>query len=184
VLERASDADRMAVLDVLRDHCAAGTITLAEFSDRCGLALEATGHGELAALTGDLPALRAPAKPERVGASVRFVGAVFGTNRRRARWRVGRRTTAVAVFGAAWVDLRHAQLTDGELTVWALPVFGTIKVIVPDGIGVDLTGVSIFGSTSDKTAAEATVAGAPVIKVRGWPIFGSVRVASQPPPGG
>jgi hypothetical protein len=164
----------MAVLAELREHCAAGTITLAEFSDRCALALEATHHDGLTALTHDLPALRI--EEQRRATGVKLVAAIFGANRRKARWRVGKRTTAVAVFGAAWVDLRHAQLTDGVLTVWALPVFGTVKVIVPDGIGVDLTGVSIFGATTDKTAPESDVAGGPIIKVRGVPIFGTVRV--------
>ena len=41
--------------------------------------------------------------------------------------------------------------------------------------------VSLFGAKTDWTDAGRPVPGAPVIKIKGLPIFGSVRVMSQPP---
>ncbi len=52
---KASDADRDAVLAMLTDHFQAGRLTSAELEDRTGRALAARTHGELAALTTDLP---------------------------------------------------------------------------------------------------------------------------------
>ena len=178
---RASDPDRDAVLDVLRAHCSAGALTLDEFSDRAGLALQAQTRHELDQLTVDLPAL--PARDEgRPDVSTRRVVAVFGTNRRRARWTLGRRLAGVAVGGASWIDLRHARLEHGgDVTIRAFAFFGTVKVIVPKGIDVELTGVSLFGAKTDWTDAGRAVPGSPVVKIKGLPIFGSVRVMSRPP---
>jgi len=52
---KASDADRDAVLAVLSEHFQAGRLTSQELEERTGTALAARTHGELAALTSDLP---------------------------------------------------------------------------------------------------------------------------------
>ena len=52
---RASDADRQRVVSALERHTAAGRLTLDEFAERVTLVLRAATHGELAAVTGDLP---------------------------------------------------------------------------------------------------------------------------------
>jgi hypothetical protein len=52
---RASDSDRDAVARVLRDHCAAGRLTVEEFDQRVELTYRATTRGELSAVTSDLP---------------------------------------------------------------------------------------------------------------------------------
>jgi ferric-dicitrate binding protein FerR (iron transport regulator) len=53
---RASDADRQHVVQALHEHTAAGRLSLDEFTDRVDAAHRATTHGELAAITADLPA--------------------------------------------------------------------------------------------------------------------------------
>jgi hypothetical protein len=53
---RASDADRQLVVAALERHAAAGRLTLDEFAERVDRVLAARTHGELAALTRDLPA--------------------------------------------------------------------------------------------------------------------------------
>src|SRR5262249_53954246 len=58
---RASDEDRRRVATELERHTAAGRLTLDEFTDRVGRVYQAATHGDLAAITGDLPALPPPA---------------------------------------------------------------------------------------------------------------------------
>jgi hypothetical protein len=53
---RASDADRQQVVQALHQHTAAGRLSLDEFTDRVDAAHRAATHGELAAITADLPA--------------------------------------------------------------------------------------------------------------------------------
>ena len=58
---RASDADRERSLAALREHTAAGRLTLDEFAERCGTVYAAISLGELAAVTADLPHHEPPA---------------------------------------------------------------------------------------------------------------------------
>jgi hypothetical protein len=52
---RASDADRDRVAAVLRQHCAAGRLTLEELADRLEQVYEARTLDQLYALTNDMP---------------------------------------------------------------------------------------------------------------------------------
>ena len=52
---RASDADRQRVVAALERHTAAGRLTLDEFAHRVGRVFAAVTHGDLAAVTRDLP---------------------------------------------------------------------------------------------------------------------------------
>ena len=179
--KRVADPDREAVLDLLKEHCSAGALTLDEFSDRAGSAMEARTRDDLDRLVQDLPEL--PARnPTRTDSSTRRVVAIFGSNRRRARWTVSRRLSAIAVAGTSWIDLRNARLVqDREVTIRAFALFGSVKVFVPKGIGVELTGVSLFGAKTDRATAGQEVSGGPIVRVKGLPIFGSVRVMTAPP---
>ena len=74
--ERVADADRDRTVTQLREHVVEGRLTLDEFSERVGLALEARTRGDLVAVMADLPqapaARRAPARahaPPRPGRS-------------------------------------------------------------------------------------------------------------------
>ncbi len=62
---RASDADRQLVVTALERHVAAGRLTLDEYDERVGRVLAATTVGELAVLTGDLPADERPVRHDR-----------------------------------------------------------------------------------------------------------------------
>src|SRR5438045_3915522 len=52
---RAGDVDRERVVTLLREHHAAGRLTLDEFEERMRQAYDAKTFGDLAALTRDLP---------------------------------------------------------------------------------------------------------------------------------
>jgi hypothetical protein len=53
---RAGDADRERTVDVLRAAFVEGRLDQDEYNERMGLAYQARTYGDLAALTGDLPA--------------------------------------------------------------------------------------------------------------------------------
>jgi hypothetical protein len=64
---RASDADREAVVSLLRSHAADGRLDAAELDERVGGALAARSRADLARLVEDLPATGPP--PTRSGPS-------------------------------------------------------------------------------------------------------------------
>jgi hypothetical protein len=53
--ERVADADRDRAVTQLREHVVEGRLTLDEFSERVGSALQARTRGDLVALMADLP---------------------------------------------------------------------------------------------------------------------------------
>jgi hypothetical protein len=57
---RASDNDRERTLAALREHTAAGRLTLDEFAERASSVYAARTLGELASATADLPATERP----------------------------------------------------------------------------------------------------------------------------
>ena len=67
----------------------------------------------------------------------------------------------------------------GEVVINAVAPFGNIDVLVPHGVHVDVGGFTLFGSkkiaVGDVTESEA----AAVIRVRGFSLFGSVKVWSS-----
>ena len=66
----------------------------------------------------------------------------------------------------------------GEIEVKAVAPFGDIEVIVPDGISVELTGLSVFGRKKVDVRRSALMGSAPVVRVRAVTVFGSVLVRS------
>jgi len=62
---RASDADREAVAERLRQAHAEGRLTIEEFQERLDTTYAARTHGDLAPLTRDLPANLPSRRPDR-----------------------------------------------------------------------------------------------------------------------
>ncbi len=74
---RASDAEREAVVERLREATAEGRLTFGELTERTEAAYLATTRGELVPITADLPEVpSAPASP--VGEDREWVVAVMG----------------------------------------------------------------------------------------------------------
>ncbi len=58
---RIGDSDREAVASLLREHYAAGRLTLEEFNQRLDATFAATTQGQLSRITQDLPHVGMPA---------------------------------------------------------------------------------------------------------------------------
>jgi Domain of unknown function (DUF1707)/Cell wall-active antibiotics response 4TMS YvqF len=174
---RASDADRERVAEQLRQNLVAGRLTLDELSDRLDTAYAAKTHGELEAVTRDLPAEPAstPSRREPTNWSV----AVMGHVERKSRWRVERETRAVAVMGSVVLDLRKAELAGDEVVITAVAIMGSVEIVVPPGIEVDVAGFAFMGSREERVADVPVLPGTPVVRVRGYALMGSVEVRSK-----
>jgi hypothetical protein len=173
---RASDADRERVLVLLNEAAADGRLTLGEHSERAERAYSARTLGELAALTTDLAA--ASAQPIRLDTRKPVAG-IFGRERREGRWVMPDRLAVTAVFGEVVLDLREAMLQSQRSTVLATVMGGTLQLIVPEGIAVEVTGTGVLSRRSEavqKPAAAPAPHGMPVIEVRALVLGGRVKV--------
>jgi hypothetical protein len=174
---RASDADRERVIALLAEAAGDGRLTLGEHSERAERACTARTLGELAALTADLAV--PSAQPIQLDGR-RPVAGIFGRERREGRWVVPERLAVAAIFGEVVLDLREALLQSSRIAVLATVVGGTLQLIVPDGVTVELTGTAVLtrrsGQTGTKAAAAPAPPGMPVIEVRVLALGGRVKV--------
>ncbi len=175
---RVSDADREQAVAVLREHLLAGRLTLDEFSERVEAALQARVGGELARLQEDLPSVSSGgSRPGRKPA--RLTAAVLGHVARRGRFRLRRRTLAASALGDLDLDLREATIDEAQTTVTVLVAFGNADIYVPEGVSVDVTGMTIFGHRRE-WGRDTGRPDAPVVQVRVLGCFGTVDVWRVP----
>jgi DUF1707 SHOCT-like domain/Cell wall-active antibiotics response LiaF, C-terminal len=174
---RASDMEREAAVERLRVASVEGRLTLGELTTRTEAAYTAQTRGELARVIADLPErLSSPASVPRARSN-RMVS-VFGDVTRSGWWRAQGTVSPMSLFGDIELDLRQAAVPTGEIEVKAVAPFGDIEVIVPDGISVELTGLSVFGRKKVDVRRSVLVGSAPVVRVRAVTVFGSVLVRS------
>ncbi len=177
---RASDAERDATMDQLRDAAADGRLSLEELADRLEAAGGAATRRELSALTADLPSPAgplAPAPADTVTVSSK-TSAVFGDLRRSGRWVVPRSSRWESVFGDVVLDLREAQVTGDEIEIDAGTVFGDVQLLVPEGVLVEVRARVFFGDVRQSAGLSAPT-GAPRIVLSGGTFFGDVRVRAE-----
>jgi hypothetical protein len=175
---RASDADREQALAALREHMIAGRLTLEEFCARVDAALRSTVAAELAKLQDDLPhaLVRSPDSRRR---PARFTAALLGKVVRRGRFRLRRWTLGASVFGDLDLDLRDATMDEPRAAVTVLAAFGNADIYVPEGVNVDVGGLTVFGHRRD-WGRDAGQPGAPSIHVRIIGFAGTVDVWRVP----
>jgi class 3 adenylate cyclase len=181
-----ADADRDRTVTVLREHVVEGRLTLDEFSERVGSALQAKTRGDLVAVMADLPAttpatelLPEPSttQPKKKG---RWHVAVMSGHSTKGRWRINGKTNAVAVMGGCDMDLRRAEIEGPEVEITAVAFWGGIDIIVPEGFDVELRGFSFMGGRDVRLRDVPIIPGSPRIVVRGFAIMGGIDVKSRP----
>ena len=175
---RASDAEREAVVERLRVATVEGRLTLSELTERTEAAYTATTRGELASITADLPAGSSSPVVRTPGgqAEREWIVAVMGDSKRQGRWRVERPLAAVAVMGDVVIDLRGAEVPEGEVDITATAVMGDVKVFVPDGVDVQLSGIAVMGDKRVEVREAPAGQAAPRVVVRATAVMGDVKV--------
>jgi DUF1707 SHOCT-like domain/Cell wall-active antibiotics response LiaF, C-terminal len=174
---RASDSEREAAVERLRVASVEGRLTLGELTTRTEAAYSAQTRGELARITGDLPERPSGTALAQRAHSQRIVS-VFANVARNGWWRAEGTVSPMTLFGDVELDLRQAVVPAGEVEIKAVAPFGDIEVIVPDGVSVELTGVSVFGRKKVDVRKSAPIESAPVVRVHAVTVFGSVLVRS------
>ncbi len=183
---RAADADRERVADVLREAVAQGRISFDELDERLDQAYAAKTYADLEVITRDLPASGAAAPAaatpggysvDRIGGtpSATFSAAIMSSERRRGTWVVPPTYTAFTFMGNVQLDLRQARFSQREVTIAAYTLMGSVEIIVPDDIEVEVGGIGIMAAF-DHSANGPGVPGAPRLKVTGLVLMGMVNV--------
>lgn len=183
---RASDFDRDRVVTVLSDAAADGRLTPAEHTERVERAYQARTLGELAALTTDL--LDQASQPIRLDGR-RALAGIFGRDGRNGRWVVPDSLPVLAIMGEVEIDLREALLQSGRIVIYATLLFGTVHLIVPDGVSVETSGTAVLTRKITRSARQAGPRGAtqpgpgqPIVELRTMGLGGTIKVTSPKRP--
>jgi hypothetical protein len=173
----ASDAEREQTVTRLRDAVAEGRLTLEEFSDRVGAAQLARTDQELAVLSGDLPAAPAPS----AGAEPETHRAIGSHLVRQGPWSLPARSRWRSLFGTIDLDLRQARLSATETEIAIKNTFGTVTVIVPEGLEVVVRGGGMFASQKIESPEAPPAPGGPRLVIDASGPGGTLYVRSRPP---
>jgi hypothetical protein len=174
-----SDAERERSIALLRLAVGEGRLTLEEFSERVGVAHAARTDQELASLARDLPGNAAAAVPP--AAAFQAHRAFCSHLVRSGTWSVPRRSSWRSICGTIDLDLRQARLAGPETVLEVYNLFGTVTVIVPEGVEVLVRGGGLFASQKIDSPERPPVGGGPslTIDVRGP--GGTLHVHTRPP---
>lgn len=175
----AGDAEREQSTQLLSLAVVEGRLTLEEFSDRVERAQAARTRDELARLTQDLPA--APpqsASTEMTAPQERHV-AFCSRLVRSGPWELAARSEFRSVFGTITLDLSQARLPGSEVDLEIFNLFGTVTVVVPEGVDVRVTGGGMFASQVIQPHTAPAVPGAPRLRINARGPGGTLYVRTK-----
>lgn len=157
-LARVTDDDRRRVAELLQTACGDGRIDLDEFTTRVGDAWEAETDTELAMATAGLT-------PAAGGL---------------AAWWPGAWLRSLTAFGTSTVEIGPAR-ADGVVEVSGTCLFGDVALTVPDGVAVEMSGISLFGTHEVAVRPIPRTAATPVVRVGVHVLFGTLRITQRAP---
>lgn len=170
---RASDADRHAVGEILREAAGDGRLTLDELDDRLTAAANARTYADLDRLVADLPIESPP------GTGVLRLSAPVSDVKRSGRWDVPAHLVASAGLGSIKLDFTEAAVRHRVVTVEARAHVGSVVLVVPPEWRVDVDSVQPgVGSVKNKLPGPGDP-NAPLLRVVGHVAMGDIVV--RPP---
>lgn len=174
---RASDQERERTSGLLREATVEGRLTLDEFSERFMLAQRARTRDELEVIVRDLPVMSEPAR--QVPSAK--VTAIFSGVDRSGAWRLAPRTAITTVFGSCKLDLRRATISSGVTELNVNIYFGSLDLIVPGGVNVEVEAAAILSGREIKLSDVSIPSDLkPLIRVTGTVALGSINVRDTP----
>lgn len=185
-----SDADREQAAETLRQAAGDGRITFEELDERLGLTYAARTYADLDAVTGDLPGPGVPARlpapaaaplPDRIGGTPgpAFSLAIMSGEKRAGQWVLPPRYSAVSIMGGVELDLRQARFSEPEVTISAFALMGGIAIIVPEDIGLEVSGFGFMGGV-DRPEDSPGAPGAPRLRVTAFALMGGIEIKRKP----
>jgi hypothetical protein len=98
---------------------------------------------------------------------------------RRGAWELSARSSFRSYFGTIVLDLRQATLHGDVVELEIFNLFGTVTLVVPQGIQVTVEGGGMFASQVIEPPAAPPVAGSPRLRIRLSGPGGTLHVRSR-----
>jgi hypothetical protein len=97
-------------------------------------------------------------------------------------WSLPPRSSWRSIFGTIDLDLRQARLAGPETGLEVYNLFGTVTVIVPDGVEVVVRGGGLFASQKIESPERPPIAGGPRVTIDTRGPGGTLHVRTRPMP--
>lgn len=184
------DFEREQAVQALCAHYAQDHLSTGELEARFDRIYKSKSRAQLDTVLEGLPALKradvAPAPLYQVATGTgalpsnrkRYL-AVFSGVKKEGAWEPAPFIEGKVIFGEMVLDLRDAIIPQGGMEVQLDVMFGEARILLPPGVGAEVDASAMMGSVEDK--AQRALPGAPVIRVRGGALFGTIRVETKLP---
>ena len=183
---------RERAIALLSDAFARDSVDLDEFERRLTLVHNAASVAEIEQVVCDVaptetatplpvPASRALVPLANVEDRARLI-TVMGSVERNGSWAPGRHTRITTVMGSVDLDFREARLPAGPTEIEVTIVMGSLHLIVPPELPVEMEGVAVLGSFEhlDRAPAQPDPE-RPLLRIRGVTVMGSVEIETRLP---
>lgn len=184
------ELEREEVVQALCAHYAQDHLSTGELESRFDRVYKSANRRQLQTVLEGLPAIGPLVPPPAPLFSVadaesglpaderRYV-AFFSEVKKEGHWVPARKISARVLFGSLVLDLRDAAMTADGLDIDIDVILGSAEILLPPGIGADVDCTAVLGSVEDKS--RAALPGAPIVRVRGGAVLGSVEVITKLP---
>lgn len=106
--------------------------------------------------------------------------AFMSEQKRVGYWQVPRNFRVACAMGSTVIDLRDATISAGVTTIEVFALFGSVEIIVPSGVYVELDGDAFAGEFSfDPDPTMRPGPESPTIRITGSVYFGSVEAQAR-----
>jgi hypothetical protein len=194
--------DQATAMEELRERYARGGLPLEEFRRLMGALMVTSDPAECRAILEQLPPETAyelgetiarqpfPARPTRSERGHHIVAFFGQVDRSGVLWELGPETEVQAIFGEVKADVRMAKLSEGENLLRVTALFGSAKVIVPEGLRIYVHASARFGEVkvpghsvggialSDSFALGASTPGS-YLRIEASATFGEVKIVTR-----
>lgn len=165
----------------LQEHYARNHLETVDYERRVERAEQATTTAQLDEALAGLPPLdeNALVARERAGQRTTTVQALLSSASHRGRWRVPSRVVVSATLGSVELDLTDADIS-GDVDVDVNVMLGSVRIVVPDDLSVDMSGRAVLGSFDHLTQGGGKASSGRSVRVSGRCVLGSVEVVVRP----
>ncbi|WP_020496781.1 DUF1707 SHOCT-like domain-containing protein [Sciscionella marina] len=175
---RASDEEREATLEVLKEAMANGMLDINEFDERSARVMASRTRGELAEVVADLPITGGAPTPED-NRTVEFTG-TFNSVKRKGDWDVPRRIMIRKNMGSTELDFTEANIAHPVVDIEIEVNGGSLQMRVPDEASVDFNGVELTLASAEDHRKRPPQQGKPHFRLTGAMRVGSIEVRGRP----
>ena len=78
------------------------------------------------------------------------ITAILGNNSRTGRWQVAGEIEAVSILGSCKLDFRDAEIHGSEIIIKVTVVLGSMEILAPPSVRVEMEQVSVMAGSSEK----------------------------------